>query len=70
MFEAEGLEINVVLGIQYLCVYFRLQEDRDAWVRPQIEQWAVEVRSLVKVSKRHPWMAYAGMGMLLQLKWK
>ena len=45
-------------------------EDRDVWVRPQVEKWTEGVRDLAKVAKRHPQMAYASLGMLLQLEWQ
>ena len=39
-------------------------------MRPQVEKWAEAVRNLAEVANRHPQMAYAGLGMSLQLKWK
>ena len=36
----------------------------------QVEVWAHGVRFLGKISKRHPQSDYAGLGILLQLKWK
>ena len=53
-FEAEGLVINVVTGLQYIGTYVGLQEDRGAWVKTQVEQWTTGIKALVKVSKKHP----------------
>ena len=67
-FEAEGLPINVVTGLQYIGAYVGLQEDRGVWVQPQTEQWTTGIQALVKVSKRHPQTTHAGLGMLQQLE--
>ena len=39
------------------------------WVKPQVEAWAHGVRVLGKIARRHPQLAYAGLGILLQLEW-
>ena len=39
-------------------------------MRPQVEAWSHGVRVLVKISQRHPQLAYAGLGMSLQLEWQ
>ena len=69
-FEAEGLRANVVPGSLYLGACVRPAEDRDAWVRLQVEKWEEDVRYLEKYAKQHPQTVYAGLGMLLQLDWK
>ena len=40
------------------------------WVKPQVEAWALNVIVLGQISQQHPQLAYAGLGMLLQLKWQ
>ena len=39
-------------------------------MKPQVEEWAHGVRVLGKISQRNPQLAYAGLGMLLQLEWQ
>ena len=39
-------------------------------MKPQVEAWAHGVRFLGKISQRHPQLAYARLGMSLQLEWK
>ena len=34
-----------------------------------MEAWAQRVKVLAKISRRHPQLAYAGLGMLLQSEW-
>ena len=46
--------VNVFPGRLYLRVYVVPEDDRDAWVLPQVEKWAEGVRDLEKVSKKHP----------------
>ena len=45
-----------------------MRDQLEAWVKPQVKAWAHRVRVLGKISQRHPQSAYAGLGMLLQLK--
>ena len=35
-----------------------------------MEAWAHGVRVLAKIARRHPQLAYAGFGMLLQSEWQ
>ena len=62
--------MNFVNGSRYLGAYLGLQEELEAWVKPQVESWAHEVRGLAKISRRHPQSAYAGLEMLLQSEWQ
>ena len=39
-------------------------------VRTQVDHEAVGVQDIAKFAKRHPQIAYAGLGMLLQLEWE
>ena len=39
-------------------------------MKPQVEAWAHGVRVLAKIARRHPQLAYADLGMLLQLDWQ
>ena len=65
-FSVEGLTLNFVSGSQYLGAYLGPQEDLEAWAKPQVEAWSHGVGVLGKIS-RNPQLAYAGLGMLLQL---
>ena len=66
----EGIILNFVRGSRYLGSYLGLQKALEAWVKPQVEAWAHGVRVLGKIARRHPQLSYAGLGMLLKLKWK
>ena len=57
-------------GSRYLGAYLVPQEELEAWVKPQVEAWAHGVIFLGKVAQWHPHSDYAGLGILLQLKWK
>ena len=62
-FTAEGLDVNSVGGSRYLGVYPGPQKALEAWVKPQLVAWANGVRSLGEISRRHPKLAYSGLGM-------
>ena len=66
-FEVEGLELNFVCGSRYLKAYLGSQEELAAWVKTQVEAWYHGVGVLGKIARRHPQLAYVGLGMLLQL---
>ena len=40
------------------------------WVKPQVGEWAHGIKVLAKISRRHPQLAYAGLGMALQSDWQ
>ena len=65
-FAVEGLTLNFASGSRYSGAYLGPQAELEAWVKPQVEAWAHGVRVLIKISRRHPQLAYAGLGMLLQ----
>ena len=67
-FSVKGLTLNLVSGSRYLGAYLGLQEELEAWVKPQVEAWAHGVRVLSKIARRHPQSDYAGLGMPLQLE--
>ena len=69
-FAVEGLTLNFVSGSRYLGAYLGPQAELEAWVKPQVEAWAHRVRVLAKISQRHPQLAYAGLGILLQSAWQ
>ena len=69
-FTKEGLVLNFTSGSRYLVAYLVPQKELEAWVKPQVEAWAHGVRVLGKITPRQPQSAYAGLGMLLQLKWQ
>ena len=50
--------------------YLGTMEDIEAWVRPKVEAWSHGVRTLAKIAKQYPKLAYAGLGMSLQLEWQ
>ena len=62
--------MNFVSGHRYLGAYLGLQAELEAWVKPQVEAWAHGVKVLAKITRRHPQLAYSGLGMLLQLEWQ
>ena len=69
-FAKEGLCLNFVSGSRYLGAYLGLQEELEAWVKPQVEAWAHGVSILAKISQRQPQSAYASLGMSLQSEWQ
>ena len=69
-FEQVGLNINYIYGIQYLGAYLGAREELKEWVQPKVEAWAHGVRTLPKIAKRYPQLAYAGLGVSLHIKWK
>ena len=69
-FAKEGLVLNYVSGSRYLGAYLGPQAELEAWVKPQVEAWAHRVKVLAKISRRHPQLAYAGLGMSLQSEWQ
>ena len=42
-------------------------EELEEWVRPKVEAWDHGVRTISKIAKRYPQLAYYGLGMSLQL---
>ena len=69
-FAKKGLCLNFVDGSWYLGAYIGPRDPLEAWVKPQVGAWSHGVRVLGKIALRHPHLAYAGLGMLLQLKWQ
>ena len=45
------------------------REELEAWVLPEFEAWANRLRTLAKIAKRYPQLAYSGLGMLPQIEW-
>ena len=62
-----GLNINYVDGGRCLGAYLRPKEEIEEWVRTKVEAWYHGVRTLAKIEKRYPQLAYAGLGVSLQL---
>ena len=62
----EGSAFNFVSGSWYLGAYLVPQEELEAWVKLQVGVWARGVRVLGKIARRHPQLAYAGLGIPLQ----
>ena len=50
--------------------FLRPREELDEWVRPKVEAWAHGVRTLDKIAKQYPQLAYYGLGMSLQIEWQ
>ena len=69
-FSKEGLVLNFVSGSRYLGEYLGPQAELKEWVKPQVEAWAQGVMVLSKISRRHPQLDYAGLGMSLQSEWR
>ena len=46
------------------------REELEAWVRPKVEAWDLRVRILAKIYKQYPQSSYAGLGILIQIKWQ
>ena len=67
-FKKAGLYINCVDGIRYMGPYLGPREEKEAWVRPKVEAWTHRVRTLAKISKQCPQLAYDGLGILLHIK--
>ena len=67
-FERVGLNINYIDGGCYLGAYLGPREELEEWARPKVEAWAHRVSILAKIANRNPQSAYAGLGMLLQIK--
>ena len=49
-FAAEGPVLNFVRGHRYLGAYLGPQAELKAWVKPQVEAWAHEVKVLAKIA--------------------
>ena len=62
--------MNFISGSRYLGAYLGPRDQLEAWVKPQVEAWDHGVRVLGKISLRHPQLAYAGLGMSMQLEWQ
>ena len=53
-FAKEGLCLNFVSGSRYLGAYLGPQAELEAWIKPQVEAWAHEVRSFAKINPTAP----------------
>ena len=62
-FAKEGLVLNFISGSQYLGEYLGPRDQLEAWVKPQVEAWDHDVKVLAKIYRRHPQLAYDGLGM-------
>ena len=69
-FSIKGLTLKFVSGSRYLGTYLGPKTELEVWVKHQVEAWAHGVIVLGKISRRHPQLAYAILGMLLQLEWQ
>ena len=49
-FEAEGIPFKFVGVSRYMGAYMGTREEFEAWVLPQMEEWAHIVRTLCKLS--------------------
>ena len=50
-FAKEGLVLNFVSGSRYLGAYLGPQAELEAWVKPQVEEWAHGVKVLAKIAR-------------------
>ena len=56
-------------GAQYLGSFLGSDEDRQEWLRPQIQTWVKGIKKLATVAHRFPQTAYAGLVQSLQSEW-
>ena len=45
-------------------------EELGEWVWTKVEAWDHRVRTLSKIVKRYPQLAYSGLGMSFQIEWQ
>ena len=57
-----------MLGSRYLGIFLSSKEDLEAWVQHHVEAWDQRIRTLAKIAKRNPQLAYAVLGISLQLE--
>ena len=69
-FAVEGLTLNSVSVSRYIGAYLGPRDQLEVWVKPQVEAWAHGVKVLSKISRQQTQLAYAGLGMSLQLNWQ
>ena len=66
-FKQAVLHLNYLGGSSYIGASLGPREELEEWVRPKVEVWAHEVRTLHKISQQYPQLAYSGLGTSLQI---
>ena len=56
-------------GARYLGSFLGSDEERQEWLRPQIQTWVEGIQKLATVAHRYPQTAYAGLVRSLQSEW-
>ena len=69
-FERSDLNLNNLDGSRYLGAFLGTTDEIEEWVWPKAESWAHRVRTLAKISNQYTQLAYAGLGMSLQIEWQ
>ena len=49
--------------------YWRTRKDLEVWVQPKVEAWVHVIRTLAKIAKQYPMLAYAVLEISLQIEW-
>ena len=65
-----GLKLRFVTGFRYVGGFIGADDERDTWLKPQIDAWAQGVKDLAMVAKKHPQSAYAGLTKSFQMEWQ
>ena len=69
-FDQARLHLNCLDVSRYLGAFMEPREEMEEWMRPKVEAWAHGVRTLGQIAKRYPQLAYAELGMFIQLEWQ
>jgi hypothetical protein len=64
----EDFQFRYQAGARYLGSFLGAESERDAWLAAKIDTWISAVQTLVKIAKRYPQMAYAGMARSFQME--
>ena len=69
-FERTGLNINYVFGSRHLGDFLGPREELEEWMQLKVEAWDHGVCNLDKIANWYPQLAYAGLGISLQIEWQ
>ena len=61
--------MKILTGSRYLGGFVGEREAERCWVQTKVEGWAVLVKTLAEVARKHPQSAYAGLQKSLQQEW-
>ena len=65
-----GIGIKIVIGTWYLGVFVRDRAAEKIWLAEKDEVWTESVRTLSRVSQKHPYSAYDRLQKSLQQEWE